>query len=157
MQQPGLSVLLVYSSWQHRVLILDKMPRHDLSGVHTLASATAAVCARLTPSSNKTGKMKTPLYCMPVPISPFLAAMPMTYEAYLDEVTTLMTEMFDMSDEDAINEVVRAQAADFFTLHDDHPEMRTQERAVQDAKTIFEQRKKPRPATAQKRAGKPGK
>lgn len=94
---------------------------------------------------------------MPPANSFSLTAMPMTYEAYLDEVTTLMTEMFEISDEDAISEVMRAQAADFFTLHDDHPEMRTQERAVQDARTIFGQRKKPGSATAQKRTRKPGK
>ena len=81
----------------------------------------------------------------------------MTYEEYLDEVTTLMTEMFDMSDEDAIKHVMRAQAADFFTLHDDLPEMRTQERAEQDAKTIFQQKNKSRPHTPPKRSGKPKK
>jgi hypothetical protein len=81
----------------------------------------------------------------------------MTYEEYLDEVTTLMTEMFDMSDDDAIKHVMRAQAADFFTLHDDLPEMRTQERAVQDAKTIFEQKNKSRPHAPPKRSGKPKK
>ncbi len=69
----------------------------------------------------------------------------MTYEEYLDEVTTLMTEKYDLSDEDAIKHVMRAQAADFFTLHDDDPAMRTQERAEQDAKTIFEQKNKSRP------------
>ena len=61
----------------------------------------------------------------------------MTYEEYLDEVTTLLTELFKMSDAAAIKHVMRAQANDFFTLHDDKPEMRTQERAEQDAKTIF--------------------
>lgn len=65
--------------------------------------------------------------------------MPMTYEDYLDEVTTLLTEMFNMSDDAAIKHVMRAQAADFFTLHDDIPAMRTQERAVQDARTLFGQ------------------
>ncbi|WP_353154813.1 hypothetical protein [Herminiimonas fonticola] len=69
----------------------------------------------------------------------------MTYEEYLDEVTTLLTEMYELSDAAAIKYVVRAQAADFFTLHDDDPAMRTQERAVQDAKTIFEQRNKSKP------------
>ncbi|MFZ6675195.1 hypothetical protein ACO0K3_00610 [Undibacterium sp. Rencai35W] len=69
----------------------------------------------------------------------------MTYEEYLDEVTTLMTEMYDLSDQAAIKYVMRAQAADYFSLHDDHPEMRTQERAVQDAKIVFEQRNKSRP------------
>jgi hypothetical protein len=77
----------------------------------------------------------------------------MTYEEYLDEVTTLLTEMFNMSDEDAIKHVMRAQAADFFTLHDDLPEMRTLERAKQDAKTIFEQKNKSRPHTPPKRTG----
>jgi hypothetical protein len=84
-------------------------------------------------------------------------ALLMTYEEYLDEVTTLLTELFDMSDADAIKHVMRAQAADFFTLHDDLPEMRTQERAEQDAKTIFEQRNKSRPHVPPKRSGKPGK
>ncbi|CAL61850.1 Conserved hypothetical protein [Herminiimonas arsenicoxydans] len=69
----------------------------------------------------------------------------MTYEEYLDEVTTLLTEMYDLSDAAAIKYVVRAQAGDFFTLHDDDPAMRTQERAIQDAKTIFEQRNKSNP------------
>ncbi|WP_228535667.1 hypothetical protein [Noviherbaspirillum malthae] len=83
--------------------------------------------------------------------------MSMTYETYLDEVTTLITEMFDVSDEIAIKEVMRAQAADFFTMHDDHPEMRTQERAVQDAKAVFQRYIKARPATSGKRTGKSGK
>lgn len=78
----------------------------------------------------------------------------MTYEEYLDEVTTLMTEKYDMSDEDAIKHVMRAQAADFFTLHDDDPAMRTQERAEQDAQTIFEQKNKSRPHTPPKRSGR---
>lgn len=84
----------------------------------------------------------------------------MTYEEYLDEVTTLMTEKFDLSDEDAIKHVMRAQAADFFTLHDDIPSMRTQERAEQDAQTIYDQRNKSRGHTPSVRSGKnikPGK
>jgi hypothetical protein len=81
----------------------------------------------------------------------------MTYEEYLDEVTTLMTELFDLSDEAAIKHVMRAQAADFFTLHDDHPEMRTQERAEQDAQTIYDQRNKSRPHTPPVRSSKPRK
>ncbi|QDZ30407.1 hypothetical protein FAY22_01975 [Noviherbaspirillum sp. UKPF54] len=83
----------------------------------------------------------------------------MTYEDYLDEVTTLLTEMFDMSDAAAIKHVMRAQAADFFTLHDDIPAMRTQERAVQDAKTLFAQisqsRSQARPQSRQPSAPKP--
>jgi len=82
--------------------------------------------------------------------------MPMTYEQYLDEVTTLLHEMFDMSEEAAIKHVMRAQAADFFTLHDDIPAMRTQERAVQDAKTLFAQIRASRPQSPPKpkQAGK---
>ncbi len=68
----------------------------------------------------------------------------MTYEEYLDEVTTLMTERFDLSDDEAIKHVMRAQAAEFFSKHDDVPEMRTQERAEQDAKTIYDMRNKSR-------------
>jgi hypothetical protein len=76
--------------------------------------------------------------------------MSMTYEEYLDEVTTLITEKYDVSDAAAIKFVMRAQAADFFTLHDDRPEMRTQERAEQDAQTIYEQRNKSRPEAFRK-------
>ncbi|RJF99275.1 hypothetical protein [Noviherbaspirillum saxi] len=78
----------------------------------------------------------------------------MTYEEYLDEVTTLLTEMFNMSDEEAIKLVMRVQAADFFTLHDDLPEMRTQERAERDAKTIFEQHRKSHTSNPSKRSAK---
>jgi hypothetical protein len=75
----------------------------------------------------------------------------MTYEEYLDEVTTLMTEKYDLTDAAAIKHVMRAQASDFFTLHDDDPAMRTQERAEQDAKTIFEARNKSKPDLFKKR------
>ncbi len=76
--------------------------------------------------------------------------MTMTYEDYLNEVTTLIYEKYDVSEADAIKFVVRAQAADFFTLHDDVPAMRTQERAEQDAKTIYEQRNKSNPKAFRK-------
>lgn len=66
----------------------------------------------------------------------------MTYEEYLDEVTTLITELYDVTDADAIKWVVQAQANEFFVAHDEQEAMRTQERAVQDARTIFKQRKK---------------
>ena len=69
----------------------------------------------------------------------------MTYEQYLDEVTTLIVEMYNASDADAIKWVMRAQAADFFTEHDDKEEMRTQERALADAKTVYQTRNKSRP------------
>lgn len=45
----------------------------------------------------------------------------MTYEERLDEVTTLITEKYGMSDEAAIQMVMRAQADDFFSRHDDDP------------------------------------
>ena len=32
----------------------------------------------------------------------------MNYEAYLDEVTTLITEKYDIADEDAISEILMA-------------------------------------------------
>jgi hypothetical protein len=80
----------------------------------------------------------------------------MTYEEYLDEVTTLLTELYALSDVAAIKYVTRAQAEDFFTLHDDDPAMRTQERAEQDAKTIFAQKNKSRPEAFHKPGPKPG-
>ena len=61
----------------------------------------------------------------------------MTYEEHLDEVTTLITEEFAMSDEAAIQMVMRAQADDFFSGHDDDPSICTLERAHQDAKAVF--------------------
>lgn len=61
----------------------------------------------------------------------------MTYEEHLDEVATLLTEEFDMSDDTAIQMVMRAQADDFFSGHDDDPSICTLERAHQDAKTVF--------------------
>ncbi len=81
----------------------------------------------------------------------------MTYEEYLDEVTTLITELYDISDAAAIKYVMRAQAEDFFTLHDDHASMRTQERAELDAHTVYEQQHKPpkpTPPESPKRKGR---
>jgi hypothetical protein len=57
----------------------------------------------------------------------------LTYEAFLDEVTTLLTELYDMEDEAAIKLVMDAQEAEYFVAHDDHEDMRTHERAKQDA------------------------
>jgi hypothetical protein len=62
----------------------------------------------------------------------------MTYEEYLDEVTTILTELYDLDDSAAIKLVVDAQAAEFFSLHDDLPAMRTPEQAKKDAVTLFE-------------------
>lgn len=65
----------------------------------------------------------------------------MTYEDYLNEVTTLITEIYGMGDAKAIKLVMRAQEASYFSDHDDFPAMRTQERAEQDAKIVFDRRK----------------
>lgn len=71
----------------------------------------------------------------------------MTYEEFLDEVTTLITEKYGMSDDDAIQMVMRAQADDFFSGHDDDNAICTLERANRDAKTVFKNYKPaPRPA-----------
>jgi hypothetical protein len=64
----------------------------------------------------------------------------MTYEEFLDEVTTLLTEMYDLDDAAAIKLVVDAQDAEYFVAHDDHEDMRTLERARSDAKALYEQR-----------------
>jgi hypothetical protein len=61
----------------------------------------------------------------------------MTYEEHLDEVTTLITEKYDISDEDAIAMVMRAQADDFFSGHDDDPSICTLDRAHADAREVF--------------------
>jgi hypothetical protein len=69
----------------------------------------------------------------------------MTYEEYLDEVATLLTEIHDLSEGAAIKCVMRAQAADFFIPHDEDPALRTLERAEEDADTLFEMRSKAGP------------
>ena len=61
----------------------------------------------------------------------------MTYEEHLDEVATLITELFDARDKAAIDMVMRAQADDFFSGHDDDPTICTLERAQQDARTVY--------------------
>jgi len=62
----------------------------------------------------------------------------MTYEDFLDEVTTLLTEMYDLDDEAAIKLVVGAQAADYFVAHDDQEELRTVAQAKLDAVALYE-------------------
>jgi len=62
----------------------------------------------------------------------------MTYEEYLDEVTTLIVEKYGVKDAAAIKIVVAAQDKEFFVAHDDQPEMRTVERAHQDARTLYQ-------------------
>lgn len=66
----------------------------------------------------------------------------MTYEEYLDEVTTLITEKYKLSDAAAIKLVVRAQDAEFFVAHDERAELRTLDQAHKDAKTLFAASKK---------------
>lgn len=61
----------------------------------------------------------------------------MTYEEHLDEVTTLITEKYRLGDEEAIRMVMRAQADDFFSSHDDDPSICTLDRAHQDARAVF--------------------
>lgn len=65
----------------------------------------------------------------------------MTYEEHLDEVTTLITEKYDIGDDAAIKMVMRAQADDFFTGHDDDPAICTLDRAHLDAKAVFKKYK----------------
>jgi hypothetical protein len=67
----------------------------------------------------------------------------MTYEEYLDEVATLLTEKYPLSDAAAIKLVMDAQATGFFSKHDDDPSICTLQRAEQDVKTVFAQQKKP--------------
>jgi hypothetical protein len=63
---------------------------------------------------------------------------PMSYEQHLDEVTTLITEKFGIDDDVAVALVMRAQAASYFSDHDDDPSMRTPDRAREDARTVFQ-------------------
>jgi hypothetical protein len=62
----------------------------------------------------------------------------MTYEEFLDEVATLLTELYDLSDEAAIKLVVDAQANDYFTVHDDKEELRTVDQARRDAAALHQ-------------------
>ena len=61
----------------------------------------------------------------------------MTYEEHLDEVTTLITEKYNVEDQAAIDMVMRAQADDFFSGHDDDPSICTLERAHEDARAVY--------------------
>jgi hypothetical protein len=62
----------------------------------------------------------------------------MTYEELLDEITTILTELYELDDAAAIKLVVDAQDAGFFIAHDERPEMRTLEQAKKDAIALFE-------------------
>lgn len=65
----------------------------------------------------------------------------MTYEEHLDEVATLLTEIYTLEDQVAIDIVMRAQADDYFSGHDDDPSICTQERAELDARAVFKKYK----------------
>lgn len=69
----------------------------------------------------------------------------MTYEEHLDEVTTLITEKYAVADRDAIAMVMRAQADDYFSGHDDDPSICTLERAHEDARTVFKKYRAKKP------------
>jgi hypothetical protein len=62
----------------------------------------------------------------------------MTYEEYLDEVTTLIVEKYGITEAAAIKIVVVAQDKEFFVPHDDKPELRTIDQAHLDARALFE-------------------
>ena len=66
-----------------------------------------------------------------------LMANHMTYENFLDEVTTLITEKYDVADNVAIAMVMRAQEDEFFSGHDDNPKICTLDRAHEDARTVY--------------------
>lgn len=61
----------------------------------------------------------------------------MTYEEYLDEVTTLIFEKYNVADKAAVKIVVDAQEAGFFVQHDDDKRLRTIDQAHKDAKTLY--------------------
>ena len=78
------------------------------------------------------------------PPKPSKAAKPpahMSYEQHLDEVATLLTEIYTLADEVAIGIVMRAQADDYFSGHDDDATICTQERAEADARAVFKRYK----------------
>lgn len=79
---------------------------------------------------------------------------PMTYEQHLDEVTTLITEKYDLADEAAIQLVMRAQADNFFSGHDDNPKICTLDRAHQDARDVFKKYQLAAQSEAKAAAGK---
>ena len=65
----------------------------------------------------------------------------MTYEVFLDEVTTLITEKYDVADDAAIAMVMLAQDDGFFSGHDDTPQICTLDRAHEDARDVFKKYK----------------
>ena len=65
----------------------------------------------------------------------------MTNEEHLDEVTTLIFEKYDVTEQAAIKMVMRAQADDYFSGHDDNPSICTLDRAHQDARAVYKKYK----------------
>lgn len=68
--------------------------------------------------------------------------MSMSYEDYLNEVTTLIYELYDVDESEAVQLVVDAQDTEYFVPHDESPQLRTQDNAEHDAVVIFERRNK---------------
>lgn len=62
----------------------------------------------------------------------------MSYEEHLDEVTTLITEIYTVEDDDAIRMVMAAQEDEYFSGHDDDPSICTIERANADARWVYD-------------------
>ena len=62
----------------------------------------------------------------------------MTYEEYLDEVTTLIFEKYDIPENEAVKIVMAAQDKEFFVPHDKSARLRNVDQAHKDAKTLFE-------------------
>lgn len=62
----------------------------------------------------------------------------MTYEEYLDEVTTLIFEKYGLDEAEAVKLVVSAQDNEFFVKHDEDKKLRTIDQAHKDAKTIYD-------------------
>lgn len=62
----------------------------------------------------------------------------MTYEEYLDEVTTLIFEKYGLDEAAAVKLVVAAQDKEFFVKHDEDKKLRNIDQAHKDAKSIYE-------------------
>lgn len=61
----------------------------------------------------------------------------MSYEEHLDEVTTQITEIYTVEDDEAIRMVMAAQEDEYFSGHDDDLTICTLERAGVDARHVF--------------------
>lgn len=61
----------------------------------------------------------------------------LSYEAYLDEVCTLLFELFDLGEAQSVAMVMRAQDDGFFMPHDQDDTKRQLAHALGDADAIF--------------------